>query len=143
MTERNLCSRCHHENPPENRFCGSCGASLEAGSDLVVRRENNLRVMGHALPAKLGPAGKLLAAGLVTLAAEVGLSWLLHRTKAQDRPLTLTTLDPDTAVSGRLLEGRSLEEILIQELQGEYRSRVLAWRAIRSFVITEPTGRRR
>src|SRR5829696_3005933 len=88
--------------------------SVEAGSDLVVRRENNLTVMGHALPAKLGPAGKLLAAGLVTLAAEVGLSWLLHRTKAQDRPLTLTTLDPDTAVSGRLLEGRSLEEILMR-----------------------------
>jgi hypothetical protein len=138
MTERNLCPLCRHENPPENRFCGACGVSLEAGSDLVVRRENNLMVMGHALPAKLGPAGKLLAAGLVTLAAEVGLSWLRHRTKAEVRPITP---ESDTAVSGRLLGGRSLEEVPIQELQGEYRSRVIAWRAIRSFVITEPIDR--
>jgi hypothetical protein len=142
MTERNLCPLCRHENPPENRFCGSCGVSLEAGSELVVRRENNLTVMGHALPTKLGPAGKALAAELVTLAAEVGLSWLRHRTRAEDRPLTLTTPEPETAVSGRLLGGRSLEEVLIQELQGEYRSPFLAWRAARSFVITEPTDRR-
>ncbi len=141
MADHALCPRCRHANPPENRFCGSCGASLEASSDLVLRRGNNLRMIGHTLPAKLGPAGKALAVGLVTLAAEVGLYWLRHRTKAEDRPLTLTNREPDTTVSERLL-GQSLEELLIQKLEGEYRSRVFAWRAIRSFVITEPTDRR-
>lgn len=141
MADHALCPRCRHANPPENRFCGSCGGSLEPSSDLVVHREHNLRVMGHTLPAKLGPAGKLLAAGLFTLAAQVGLSWLRHRSKAQDQPLKLAIPELDTAVSGRLL-GQSLEEVLIREWEGEYRSRVFAWRAIRAIVITEPIDRR-
>ena len=142
MADRTLCPRCRHANPPENRFCGSCGASLEASSDLVLGRETNLTVMGHALPAKLEPAGKALAVGLVTLAAVVGLSWLRQRNKAEDWPATLITREPDTALSERLL-GQSLqEEVLIQELEGEYRGGVFAWRAIRSFVITELTDRR-
>jgi hypothetical protein len=132
-----LCPGCRHANPPENRFCGSCGASLESSSDLVVRRENNLTVMGRALPAKLGPAGKALAVGLVTLAAEVGLSWLRHRSKAEERPLTLTARQVDTAASERLL-GASLGEVLIQELEEGHRSRVFVRRAIRSLVITQP-----
>jgi hypothetical protein len=114
---------------------------LEARSDLVARRENNPTVMGRALPAKLGPAGKALAVGLVTIAAEVGLSWLRQRTRAEDRPLTLPSREPDTAVSERLL-GQSLEELLVEELEGDYRNRVFAWRAIRSIIIAEPIDRR-
>jgi hypothetical protein len=53
----------------------------------------------------------------------------------------LTARDPDTAVPGGLL-GQGLEEGLIQKLEGAYRGRVLAWRAVRSIVITEPTDRR-
>jgi hypothetical protein len=78
--------------------------------------------------------------GLVTLAAEVGLSWLRHRTKAEERPLTLTARQVDAAASGHLL-GESLEEVLIQELEGGHRSRVFVRRAIRSLVITQPTDR--
>jgi hypothetical protein len=140
MANYALCPGCRHANPPENRFCGSCGASLEASSDLVVRRENNLSVMGRALPTKLGPAGKALAVGLVTLAAQLGLSYLHHRSKAEDRTSTLAIPEPDTAVSERLI-GQSLEEVLIQELEGDYWSRIFAWRAVRSFVVTEPTDR--
>jgi hypothetical protein len=140
MADHVLCPGCRHTNPPENRFCGSCGASLEASSDLVVRRENNLTVMSRALPAKLGPAGKAIAVGLVTLATQVGLSWLRHRSKGGDRASTLATPEPDTAVSERLL-GQSVEEVLIQELEGYYWSRILACRAVRSFVVTEPTDR--
>jgi Double zinc ribbon len=58
MTEHAWCPRCRHENPSENRFCGSCGASLGASSDLVACRVNNPTVMGHALPVKPGPIGK-------------------------------------------------------------------------------------
>jgi hypothetical protein len=141
MTDQIPCSRCRHANPPENRFCGWCGASLEAGGDLVARREGNPAVMGHTLPVKPGPVGKALAVGLVTLAVRAGLSWLGRRTTAEHRSSTLTTRELDAAVPKRLL-GQSLEEVLIQELEGAHRGRVLAWRAVRSIIITEPIDRR-
>jgi hypothetical protein len=28
-----FCNRCGHRNPPESRFCSSCGASLDAAAD--------------------------------------------------------------------------------------------------------------
>jgi Double zinc ribbon len=140
MAEQPPCPRCRHANSPENRFCGWCGASLESSHELVPRREGALTAVRRALPAKLGPASRVVAVGLVTLAAEVGLSWLRHRTKAEERPLTLTARQVDAAASGHLL-GESLEEVLIQELEGGHRSRVFVRRAIRSLVITQPTDR--
>lgn len=141
MTEHAWCPRCRHENPPENRFCGSCGASLGASSDLVARRGNNPTAMGHALPVKPGPIGKALTLGLVTLAAQAALSWLRHRITAEDRPSALTTREPYTAAFPRLL-GRSLDEVLIQEGEEDHRTRIFAWRVIRLFVVTELTDRR-
>ncbi len=131
------CLQCRHANPPENRFCGWCGASLESSHELVPHREETSTAVRRTLPAKLGPAGKVVAVGLVTLAAEVGLSWLRHRTKAEESPLTLAARQVDTAASQRLLS-ESLEEVLIQELEGGRRSRVFVQRAIRSSVITQP-----
>ena len=142
MAEQTPCPRCQHANPPENRFCGWCGASLGASGDLVARREGNLAVMGHTLSVTPGPVGKALAVGLVTLAVRAGLSWLGRRTTAEHRSSTLTTRELDAAVPKRLL-GQSLEEVLIQELEGEHRGRVLAWRAVRSIIITEAIDRRR
>ena len=141
MTDQAPCPRCRHANPPENRFCGSCGTPLGTGSDLVARREGNLTVMAHALLVKPGPVSKALAVGLVTLAVRAGLSWLRYRTTAENRSSALSARELDTAVSERLL-GQRLEEVLIQELDGEHPGRVLAWRAARSIVITEPTDRR-
>jgi hypothetical protein len=141
MADQAPCPRCRHANPPENRFCGWCGASLGAGGDLVARREGNPAVMGHTLPVTPGPVGKALAVGLVTLAVRAGLSWLGRRTTAEHRSSTLTTRELDAAVPKRLL-GQSLEEVLIQELEGEDRGRVLAWRAVHSIIITEPIHRR-
>jgi len=141
MAEQAPCPRCRHANPQENRFCGSCGAPLGTGSDLVARREGNPTVMGHALPVKPGPVGKAVAVGLVTLAVRAGLSWLRYRTSAGNLSSAPSAREPDTAVSARLL-GRRLEEVLIQELDGERSGRVWAWRAVRSIVITEPTDRR-
>ncbi|HSK85786.1 MAG TPA: zinc ribbon domain-containing protein [Rubrobacter sp.] len=139
MADQAPCPRCRRTNPLENRFCGSCGTSLGAGSDLVARQGNSPTVMGHALPVKPEPVGKALAVGLVTLAVRAGLSWLHHKTTAEDRSSTLTTRGLDTAVWERLL-GQSLEEVLIQELEEDYRSRTIAWRAIRSIVVTEWTS---
>ena len=141
MADQTPCPRCRHANPPENRFCGWCGASLGAGGDLVARREGNPAVMGHTLPVTPGPVGKALAVGLVTLAVRAGLSWLGRRTTAEHRSSTLTTRELDAAVPKRLL-GQSLEEVLIQELEGEHRGRVLAWRAACSIIITELIDRR-
>jgi hypothetical protein len=141
MADQAPCPRCRHANPPENLFCGWCGASLGAGGDLVARRVGNPRVMDHTLPVKPGSVGKALAVGLVTLAVRAGLSWLGRRTTAEHRSSTLTTRELDAAVHKRLL-GQSLEEVLIQELEGEHRGRVLAWRAVRSIIITEPIDRR-
>jgi site-specific recombinase XerC len=98
-------------------------------------------VMAHALLVKPGPVSKALAVGLVTLAVRAGLSWLRYRTTAENRSSALSARELDTAVSERLL-GQRLEEVLIQELDGEHPGRVLAWRAVRSIVITEPTDRR-
>jgi hypothetical protein len=141
MTDQAPCPRCRHENPPQNRFCGWCGATLESSDELVPRREETLRALGHALPIKPGPVGKALAVGLATLAVRAGVSWLRHRTTPEDRSPTLTTREFDTALSERLLT-QSLQEVLIQEMEGGQPGRVLAWRAVRSIVITEPTDRR-
>ena len=140
MAEPARCPRCCHENPPENRFCGSCGALLGTGSDLVARQEGKLTVMGHVLPVKPGPVGKALAVGLGTLAVRAGISWLRYRTTAENQSSALSAREPDTAMSEGLL-GQRLEQILIQELEGERPSRVLAWRAVRSIVTTGPTDR--
>ncbi len=139
MAEQAPCPRYGHANPPENRFCGSCGASLEAGSDLAPQRGNNLTGISHALPVKPGPVGKALAAASITLAVRAGLSWLGHRSRAKDSSSTSPTREHDATVSEHLL-GRSLEEILFQELEGDYRRRTFAYgRAVRSIVITKPT----
>jgi hypothetical protein len=142
MAEPARCPRCRQENLPENRFCGWCGASLERSHELVPRREEALRALSHAMPVKPGPVGKALAVGLVTLAVRAGMSWLRHRTTSEDRSATLTTRELDTAVSERLL-AQSLQEVLVQKLEGEHRGRVLAWQVIRSIMITEPTDMRR
>ena len=131
MAEQAPCLRCGHANPPENRFCGWCGASLERTRALVPRQEGALTAVRDTLPAKLGPTGKVVAVGLVALAVEVGLSWLRHRTRAEERPLTQTARRIDTAAPERL-PGEGLEEVLIQELEGNYRSRVFVRRAIRN-----------
>jgi hypothetical protein len=141
MAEQIPCPRCQHANLQENRFCGWCGTSLGAGGDLVARREGNPTVMGHSLSVKPGPVGKALAVGLVTLAIRAGLSWLHHRSTAENRSSALSARELDAAVPKRLL-AQSLEAVLVQELEGEHRGRVLAWRAVRSIIITEPIDRR-
>jgi len=91
MTGPARCPRCRHANPPENRFCGWCGALLGTGRDLVARQGNNPTVVSHTMPVKLGPVGRALAVGLGTLAVRAGLSWLRHRTTVEDRLAKLTT----------------------------------------------------
>jgi Double zinc ribbon len=139
MADHTPCPRCRHANPPENRFCGSCGASLRTGTDLMARRKGSLTVMGHALPMKPGPVGTALAAGLGMLAMRAGMSWLRHRFTADDRSSALTTREHDSALSEFLLVQR-IEKILIQESGEAHQGRTIAWQAIRSIAATEWTA---
>jgi hypothetical protein len=116
LTRRALCPKCRHENPQDNRFCGSCGTSLTADSELVPRREWSVIAGRRAWPAKLTPAGKALAVSLMTLAAAVGSSLLRQRVRRVDR-LSSSAARVAVPPTPELLVGESLEEVFVW-LQG-------------------------
>ncbi len=139
MTERDLCSLCRHENPPENRFCGWCGARLTSTAP-APRTKGSLAAGVGALPVRLKPVGKALAVGAAVLAAEAGLAWVRRRTPRGDLASLPAVRDADLAVSERLVY-QSLEEVLVQTWAGNSQSRVFARRAIRLFTNAEPTDK--
>jgi hypothetical protein len=142
MTEQQVqCPRCRQENPPTNRFCGSCGVQLMSGEQLATRQEHSPVQAGRAWPAKLGPVSKALAVGVAVLAAEAGLSWLQRRIGTEERSSLPAVRDADSASGGYLL-GQSLEEVLVGAWE-DSRGRVVARREVRSFVSTGPTGGQR
>jgi hypothetical protein len=141
MTEQVPCPRCRHENPPGNRFCGSCGARLMSDEQLATRQEHSPVQAGRAWPAKLGHVSKALAVGVAVLAAEAGLSWLQRRIGTEERSSLPAVRDAGSASRSYLL-GQSLEEVLVGAWE-DSRGRVVARREVRSFVSTGPTGRRR
>ena len=142
MTEQQVpCPRCRNENPPSNRFCGSCGVQLMSGEQLATRQEHSPVQAGRAWPAKLGPVSKALAVGVAVLAAEAGLSWLQRRIDTEERTSLPAVRDADSASGGYLLS-QSLEEVLLGAWEDSH-GRAFARREIRSFVTTDPSGRRR
>jgi hypothetical protein len=118
LTERAFCPLCRHENPPENRFCGSCGVALTADSELVPRREGSLDPARRAWPAKLTPAGKALAVSLMVLVAGVGSSLLRQRLGRADQPPSSAArvTEPSTP---ELLIGESVEEVFVWLQEGD------------------------
>jgi hypothetical protein len=141
MTEQAPCPLGRPENPPENRFCRSCGAPLMNGEQLATRQEHHPVRAARAWPSKLGPAGKALAVGVAALATEAGLSWLQRRIGTEDRSSRPAVRSVGSASRGYLV-GQSLEEVLLQGWEDSH-GRVVARREVRSFVSTGPTGRRR
>ena len=142
MTEQQVpCPRCRQENPPTNRFCGSCGVQLISGEQLATRQEHRPVQAGRAWPAKLGPVSKALAVGVAVLAVEAGLSWLQRRIGTEERSSLPAVRDADSASGGYLL-GQSLEEVLVGAWE-DSRGRVVARREVRSFVSTGSTGGQR
>src|ERR671913_99724 len=142
MTEQQVpCPRCRQENPPMNRFCGSCGIRLTSGEQLATRQEHSPVQAGRAWPAKLSPVSKALAVGVAVLAAEAGLSWLQRRIGTEERTSLPAIRDADSASRGYLVS-QSLEEVLVQTWEVPH-SRVLARREVRSIFTTGLTGRRR
>src|ERR671910_1187565 len=142
MADRQVpCPLCPQENPPTNRYCGSCGVPLTSGEQLPMRQVHSPVQAGRAWPAKLGPAGKALAVGVAVLAAEAGLSWLQRRIGTEERSSLPADRDAGPASRGYLV-GQSLEEVLVQTWEGPH-GRVLARREVLSFFTTGQTGRRR
>jgi hypothetical protein len=142
MDERKPCPLCSHDNPPENRFCGSCGNALaDAGQLLVSRQEHNPAATVRALPAKLGPTGKALAVGLAALAAEAGLLWLRRRVEHSDPTPLPAAQEPKSAVPEYLLS-RSLEEVSVWLQTGDYRGHIFTRREVRSFDALKPPDSR-
>src|SRR5215213_6222681 len=114
MTERQIpCPRCRQENPPRNRYCGSCGASLTSGEQLATRQEHRPVPAARAWPAKLGPVSKTLAVGVAVLAAEAGLSSLQRRIGTEEQSSLPAVRGLGSASRGYLVR-QSLEEVLLQ-----------------------------
>jgi hypothetical protein len=135
MTEPQVpCPRCRQENPPRNRFCGSCGVPLTSGEQLATRREYRPVPTSRAWPDKLGPTGKALAVGVAALAAEAGLSWLRRQIGAEDRSSVPAVRGVGSAPRHYLV-GQSLEEVLVQTWE-DSQSRAFVRREVRSFVAT-------
>jgi hypothetical protein len=142
MTEQQVpCPRCRQENPPGNRFCGSCGVRLMSGEQLARRQEHRPVPAGRAWPAKLGPVSKALAVGVAAVATEAGLSWLRQKIGAEDRSSKPAVRSVGSASRGYLV-GQSLEEVLLQRWEDSHGQFVVR-REVRSFVSTGSTGRRR
>jgi hypothetical protein len=143
MTEREIpCPGCRQENPPRNRYCGSCGALLTSGEQLATREEHRPVPAGRAWPAKLGPVSKVLAVSVAALAAEACLSWLRTKIGAEDRSSSPALRGAGSAPRGYLVGQRSLEEVFVQMWE-DHHGRVVARREVRSFFTTRPTDRRR
>ena len=142
MTEQQVpCPLCRNENPPGNRFCGSCGVRLKSGEQLATRQEHRPVQAGRAWPAKLGSVRKARAVGVAVRAAEAGLSWLKRRIDKEERSSRPAVRDVGSATRGYLI-GQSLEEVLVGAWEDSC-GRVVARREVRSFVSTGPTGGQR
>src|SRR5215218_2816106 len=130
MTELATCPLCCQENPPGNRFCGSCGIRLTSGEQLATRQEHRPVLAARAWPSKLGPAGKALAVGVAAIAAEAGLSWLQRRIGTEERS-SLPAIRDGSSASGGYLLGQRLEEVLLGAWE-DSRGRVVVRREVRS-----------
>ncbi len=142
MTEPSPCPLCQHANPPGNRFCGSCGTPLTSGEQLATRQEHRPALTSRAWPVKLGPAGKVLAVGVATLAAEVGVSWLQRKIGAADRPSVPAVRGSDSASRDYRLS-QSLQEVLVQAWEEDSHTWVFLRQEVRRFITTEPAHRQR
>lgn len=81
MVER-VCPRCDAGNPSDNAFCGQCGAALqphESVQPLARKQSAAIARRSIHIPAQWKQTGKVVALGMATIAAEVGMAWLNRR----------------------------------------------------------------
>lgn len=93
MVER-ICPRCEAGSPSEQAYCGHCGLLLQPGATGVARDGDPAHRLARRvvaplaqrsvrLPAQWKQASKVVALGVASIAAEVGLAWLQQRQQAQ------------------------------------------------------------
>jgi len=131
----------HSGNPPENRFCGHCGASLERlpaqTRELAPQEESRVTLKERFLPKRLGPVGKTVAVSLAAVAADVSLAWLRHgleKTEQSVLPHAVSRIRREESLGGssEYLYSYFLKEAAISVREG---------REIRSWFSSELTIR--
>jgi hypothetical protein len=95
MVER-VCPRCDAGNSSEQRYCGQCGSPLSQA--LAQRPASALTQRSIQIPARWKETGKVVALGVATVAAEVGLAWLQRQQQAPlARPRSMNRSQPQRA----------------------------------------------
>lgn len=104
MIER-VCPHCRAGNASDMAWCGACGAALE--QPLARRPTGALTRRTFHLPAQWKESGKVVALGVATVAAEIGVAWLQRRWQQPPPPRPATT----PAQRGRVIAiGRRVSE---------------------------------
>jgi hypothetical protein len=113
MLER-MCPQCGAANTTDQRRCHACGSSIEqpiqrfSRAALVTRRAQ--------LPAHWQQTGRIVALGLLSVAAEAGLHWLQHR---QQRSTTeQITQHRHNKSDATALMPRVLQQRIVERWQG-------------------------
>lgn len=134
------CPVCRHQNPPENAYCGACGAAFSS-SPLVISTPSALRLPNALPPEQVKRLAATVTISFAALLAEVGLKYLQGRLDEmptpqlrQARGKALTPVKPKD--QGEQSNGRTitiLSERVTEEIRwGRPSRRIIerfAWRA--------------
>ncbi len=99
MLER-ICPRCGAANASDQRRCSDCGEQIEQPLQRRSPAPLNLRTI--RLPAHWQQTGRVVALGLLTVAAEAGLHWLQRR--QHTAPASLPSHQRVVALQQRIIE---------------------------------------
>lgn len=83
MLER-ICPQCGATNAAEQRRCHACGSSMDQSIQRSTRAALSPR--RAQLPAHWQQTGRVVALGLLSIAAEAGLQWLSQRQRTAIAP---------------------------------------------------------
>ena len=105
MLER-ICPECGAANASDQRSCSDCGEQIE--QPLARRSPAALNLRTIRLPAHWQQTGRVVALGLLTVAAEAGIHWLQRRQHASPAslpaPATLRSQQRIVALQQRIIE---------------------------------------
>lgn len=105
MLER-ICPECGAANASDQRCCSDCGEPIE--QPLARRSPAALNLRTIRLPAQWQQTGRVVALGLLTVAAEAGIHWLQRRQQASPpslpSPASLRSQQRIVALQQRIIE---------------------------------------
>ncbi len=111
-----ICPRCQTANPELQRFCGNCGAPFE--QPLRPWTGSRLALRPIKIPARWRQTGRVMALGVMTLAAEVGIAWL-RRHQSGHVPASISSSNSAPTSSSEVygLQQRVIERWVKGQLQ--------------------------